>query len=104
MSVTRDEVLHIARLARIDVPPERLDALAAELSSILSHMDVLEKVDTKEVEPAVGVGDHGTPLRADAGPAIPLGLPPESFAPEMKDGFFLVPRLATHGDEPDRAP
>lgn len=96
MSVTRGEVKHIAHLARISVPDERLDALAAELSSILGHMDVLEKVKTKEVEPATGAGSGGTPLRKDSGPPIPLELPPQSAAPEMKDGFFIVPRLTTH--------
>jgi aspartyl-tRNA(Asn)/glutamyl-tRNA(Gln) amidotransferase subunit C len=35
-------------------------------------------------------------LRTDEGPPIPLALPKESFAPAMRDGFFIVPRLATH--------
>jgi aspartyl-tRNA(Asn)/glutamyl-tRNA(Gln) amidotransferase subunit C len=38
------------------------------------------------------------PLRADGGPPYPLAHPRETFAPEMRDGFFLVPRLSTHED------
>jgi aspartyl-tRNA(Asn)/glutamyl-tRNA(Gln) amidotransferase subunit C len=37
-------------------------------------------------------------LRPDAGPPIPLLRAPAFFAPAMRDGFFLVPRLATHED------
>ncbi len=36
------------------------------------------------------------PLRADAGPPEPLARPPEAFAPSVRDGLLLVPRLATH--------
>jgi hypothetical protein len=44
-------------------------------------------------------------MRSDvSGLAIPLAVPRESFAPEMRDGFFLVPRLATHEDEGERSP
>jgi hypothetical protein len=40
-------------------------------------------------------------LREDAGPPIPLARPLESFAPLMRDGFLLVPRLATHEEAVD---
>jgi aspartyl-tRNA(Asn)/glutamyl-tRNA(Gln) amidotransferase subunit C len=43
------------------------------------------------------------PLRVDAGPPYPLARPPGSFAPSMRDGFFLVPRLASHEDVGDDA-
>jgi Asp-tRNA(Asn)/Glu-tRNA(Gln) amidotransferase C subunit len=42
-----------------------------------------------------------TPLRRDSGPPDPLLHPIVSFAPEMKHGFFIVPRLATHEDMPE---
>ncbi|MBK5188945.1 MAG: hypothetical protein JJD97_11935 [Gemmatimonadaceae bacterium] len=51
---------------------------------------------TRDVMPAEGVGDAAMPLRADIGPPIPLARPLESFAPQSRDGFLLVPRLATH--------
>ncbi|HEY3885387.1 MAG TPA: hypothetical protein VGL62_09290, partial [Vicinamibacterales bacterium] len=38
-----------------------------------------------------------TPWRADHGPPIPLERPIDAFAPLARDGFFVVPRLATHG-------
>jgi aspartyl-tRNA(Asn)/glutamyl-tRNA(Gln) amidotransferase subunit C len=38
------------------------------------------------------------PLRPDVGPPIPLARERDAFAPSMRDGFFLVPRLSTHED------
>lgn len=98
MSVSEDDVRHVAALARLGVDPAELPALAAELDGILRHMRVLAKVNTRNVAPVAGVGAGGTPLRADGGPQLPLAAARESFAPSMRDGFFLVPRLATHAD------
>lgn len=103
MSVTREDVRHIARLARLEVGEDRIDALTTELAAILDHMRVLEGVDTASSDPSAA-DDNRTPLRRDVGPPVPMATPVESFAPEMRDGFFLVPRLATHGDETERAP
>ena len=98
MSVTLDDVRHIAALARLGLTDDRAQALVAELNTILEHMDVLSKVDTTGIEPVAGVGAAGLPLRPDVGPPIPLAREREAFAPSMRDGFFLVPRLSTHED------
>ena len=96
MSVTIDDVRHIAALARIGVTPERAGQLVAELNTILGHMDELSRVDTTGVEPLTGIGVSMAPLRDDAGPSVPLERPIRDFAPQERDGFFLVPRLSTH--------
>ena len=98
MAVTREDVLHIAELARLGVTAERADELTRELSAILAHMEVLAQVETTSVTPTSGVGAGGTPLRPDAGVAPAMTGILESFAPSMRDGFFIVPRLATHED------
>ena len=109
MAVSEDEVRHVAALARLGLDPARIPTIAAELNSILAnkqtrgafgqgHMDVLSKVDTSAVAPVTGVGAAGTPLRVDGGNQYPLARPRDAFAPAMRDGFFLVPRLATHED------
>ncbi len=103
MAVRKDDVRHIAALARLAVPDEQLPELVAQLNGILSHMDALAQVDTKNVLGTEGVGDAGMPLRIDMGPPIPLAHSRESFAPEMRDGFFLVPRLATHENTADES-
>jgi aspartyl-tRNA(Asn)/glutamyl-tRNA(Gln) amidotransferase subunit C len=96
MAVTLDDVRHIAALARLGLDDNRAEALVGELNTILRHMDVLSKVDTSSLASSTSMS--GTPLRPDEGPQIPLEHPRESFAPSMRDGFFLVPRLSTHED------
>jgi aspartyl-tRNA(Asn)/glutamyl-tRNA(Gln) amidotransferase subunit C len=103
VSVTAEDVRHIAALARIGLEPERVPGLAAELNGILAHMDVLAKVETHHIDPALGVGAGGMPLRTDDGKAYPLARERDAFAPEMADGFFLVPRLASHLGAGERA-
>ncbi len=99
MAVTLDDVRHVAALARLGLADERAVALVAELNAILGHMEVLSSVDTSSVADSPSSGKAApVELRADEGPPIPLGRPRETFAPSMKDGFFLVPRLATHDD------
>jgi aspartyl-tRNA(Asn)/glutamyl-tRNA(Gln) amidotransferase subunit C len=97
MTVGLDEVRRIATLARIGVREEQLPMLANELSSILGHMAVLQRVAVPST--SEGAEDASTPWRPDQGPPIPLLRPPSAFAPEMRDGFFIVPRLATHGGQ-----
>ena len=103
MAIGPDDVRHIAALARLSVPESRLPELVAQLNGILSHMDALAKVKTTGVMATAGVGDAAMPLRADIGPPIPLLHPLESFAPQMRDGFILVPRLATHETTDDES-
>lgn len=101
MAVTLDDVRHIAALARLGLDDQRAEALVAELNTILKHMDVLSQVDTSRVDAAAG-NIEGMPLRPDVGPPIALERAREDFAPTMRDGFFLVPRLSTH-EEPESA-
>jgi aspartyl-tRNA(Asn)/glutamyl-tRNA(Gln) amidotransferase subunit C len=98
VAISIEDVHHIARLARLGISDDRAESLVRELNTILEHMDVLSRVDTSGAREVSGVGAAGLPLRADVGPQIPLDRPREDFAPRMNDGFFLVPRLATHDD------
>jgi aspartyl-tRNA(Asn)/glutamyl-tRNA(Gln) amidotransferase subunit C len=101
MAIGADDVRHVAALARLAVPERQIPELVAQLNGILSHMDALGQVKTTGVMAAAGVGDAAMPLRADIGPPIPLACPLESFAPQSRDGFLLVPRLATHESSGD---
>jgi aspartyl-tRNA(Asn)/glutamyl-tRNA(Gln) amidotransferase subunit C len=98
VAVTLDDVRHIAALARLGLTDARAEVLVGELNTILRHMDVLSKVDTDGVGPGGAAGGEGLRLRPDTGPPIPLVRPIDTFAPRTRDGFFLVPRLATHED------
>ena len=99
MSVTEAEVRHVASLARLGLEADVIPTIAAELNGILAHMEVLSRVDTSNLAPVTGIGAAGTPLRVDGGNQIPLVRPREAFAPAMRDGFLIVPRLDTHEDQ-----
>ena len=99
MSVTHDDVRHVAQLARLAVTEAKLEGLVRELNGILEHMDVLAEVETGDSSDDTsytGLPPISTPLRGDLGGPIPLMRPIESFAPATRDGFILVPRLASH--------
>jgi len=104
MAVTHDDVRHVADLARLAVDEERLDNLVAELNGILAHMDALSQVNTKEAEQKFGEPVESTPLRSDSSGPLPMLAPIGSFAADTRDGFFIVPRLASHEDAADSAP
>ena len=95
MSIAESDVRHIATLARVGLRESEIPALVSQLNGILAHMDVLQTVniplDISEDPSRVPM-----PLRADDAGTVALEHPRESFAPAMRDGFFLVPRLATH--------
>lgn len=92
MSVTKDDVSKVARLSRIAVPEDRLDALAGELNGILGWIDQLNEVDVEGVEPMTSVVEVGLPMREDK---ITDGNKPDQVlanAPKSEDGFFVVPK------------
>jgi aspartyl-tRNA(Asn)/glutamyl-tRNA(Gln) amidotransferase subunit C len=97
MSVSIDEVKHVAMLARLGLTEERAQALTRDMNTILEHMTVLERVETpssRGFKPLL----NPLRLRRDESPSAPLNAPPSAFAPEMREGLFIVPRLATHED------
>jgi aspartyl-tRNA(Asn)/glutamyl-tRNA(Gln) amidotransferase subunit C len=93
MAVSDADVLHVAALARLALPADKVSALVRELNGILGHMAVLESVDVSSV------GDDARapmPRRFDDVAPIAMQRPVASFAPAPRDGFLLVPRLSTH--------
>ena len=103
MSVSLEEVRRIAALARLELSPERAQVAAGELSTILAHMEVLTEVDTEGVSESLALGVVGPATRVDEGPPVVLHASISAIAPESRDGFFLVPRLATH-EHPETTP
>jgi aspartyl-tRNA(Asn)/glutamyl-tRNA(Gln) amidotransferase subunit C len=96
MPVSRDEVKHVAALARLDMTDERAEEFTAQLNTILGHMEALSRVDTGKLEPMVGIGADSAPLQDDKGPPVALERSLDQIAPQVRDGFFIVPGLSTH--------
>ena len=91
MAVTRDEVRHLARLARLHLAEDELPRLEAELSRIVDYVKELGSVDTSSMEPSPS--PSVAPLRAD----VPHQTLPRQAAlagaPRVTDGAFAVPEF-----------
>jgi aspartyl-tRNA(Asn)/glutamyl-tRNA(Gln) amidotransferase subunit C len=89
--IDRDQVLHVAKLARLKVTDDEVDRMAEELSKILEHVETMNELDLEGVEPTSHVVDLTNVLRED----VPRpGLPREKAldqAPDAADGGFRVP-------------
>jgi aspartyl-tRNA(Asn)/glutamyl-tRNA(Gln) amidotransferase subunit C len=93
MTVTRDEVLRIAQLAQLDVEEEALPALADQMSRILDYVAQLSEVPANGTSKSFVPGPDAIRFRADDVNPSPLAFGPKDFAPQFREGFFVVPKL-----------
>ena len=93
MSVDTSTVSLIARLARLDVPDDRLEPMAAELSGIFAWIEQLDELDTGAVEPLASVTGHALPTRGDEVTDGECADKVLANAPESASGFFAVPKV-----------
>jgi len=99
MKIGRDEVLHVARLAELAVTEEDLARLVGQLNAIVEYVAQLDALPVEgEIAPFVP-GPATLAWRTDEVAPQPLALPPAALAPEFRDGFFVVPRLAAMDQE-----
>ena len=97
MAISEADVRHVAGLARVGLPEARVPALVSELNGILAHMALLQGIDTTTVATS---GDPRAPMAARPDTLAPDRLARDlpAFAPDVRDGLLLVPRLGTHDD------
>ena len=89
--IDREQVLHVARLARLELSDEEIERMAGELSGILEHVDRISGLDLDGVEPTAHVVALDNVLRADEPqPSLPRDRALEQ-APDAVDGAFRVP-------------
>jgi len=93
MSVSSDQVRHIAKLARIGISDAEIEALVPELNNILGWVEQLGEVDTDGVEPLATVIDLKLRLRDDAVTDGNIRDAVLANAPEAQHGFFAVPKV-----------
>ena len=89
--LSRDQVLHVARLARLELTDDEVERYSGELSKVLDYIEKIEELDLTDVEPTSHVVDVENALRADEPrPAWPRDAVLEA-APDPSDGGFRVP-------------
>jgi aspartyl-tRNA(Asn)/glutamyl-tRNA(Gln) amidotransferase subunit C len=91
MTITRADVQHVARLARLGLDDDEMDRLAAELDHILDAMQALRQLDTSTIPPTAQVIPLRNVMREDVSrPSWPTEEIVKN-APATRDGQFLVP-------------
>ena len=89
--IDRDEVLHVARLARLALSDEEVERMARELSVVLDHIERISELDLEGVPPTSHVVDVPNALRPDVPrPCLPREVA-LAQAPDVADGGFRVP-------------
>jgi aspartyl-tRNA(Asn)/glutamyl-tRNA(Gln) amidotransferase subunit C len=89
--IERDQVLHVAKLARLRLSEEEVERMVGELSGILGHVDRIGNLDLEGVEPTSHVVALENVLRDDQPrPSLPRDVA-LSQAPEPQDGAFRAP-------------
>ncbi len=99
MSVPREEVERLARLASLGVDESSLDELAKQIDDIVKYIAQLEAVDAEEASAPAQVGPTSAPLRPDTRNPIPMSAPPREMAPEFAEDFYIVPKVEGMGEE-----
>lgn len=93
MALSREEVLHVAELARLSLNPEEIELFTRQLNDILAYVEQLQELDTVGVAPLAHVIPLWNAFREDEVKAgLPLAEALEN-APAREDGSFLVPRV-----------
>jgi len=93
MQISKEQVRHVAKLARLEITEAEQEAFSRLLSSILTHIEQLKSWDTTGIEPTSTVLDQTNVFREDQ---TKLSLPVEQAlanAPDSEGGYFRVPRI-----------
>jgi aspartyl-tRNA(Asn)/glutamyl-tRNA(Gln) amidotransferase subunit C len=91
MAITRETVLHVARLARLELADDEVSRMQRDLANILGHVELLANLATEGVPETAHIAAERAPLRADA---TVVGLDQDAAlgeAPRKAAGSFAVP-------------
>jgi aspartyl-tRNA(Asn)/glutamyl-tRNA(Gln) amidotransferase subunit C len=93
IKIGREEVAHVAHLARLEFGAEEMEKFTSQLNDILLYMDKLGEVDTAGVEPVTHAIARKNAFRDDAvGASLPVEVALAN-APEGRGGCFIVPKV-----------
>jgi len=93
MSISEEQVRHVAKLARLGLSDEQVATLGVELNGILEQVDALQALDLEGIEPTAHAVAVTNVMRPDV---IREGLSQEDAlknAPDQQDGAFLIPKF-----------
>ena len=94
MSLSKEEVIKIAKLARLTLTDEEVEKYGTDLNAILGYVEQLQELDTKDVEPMIGAIKHNKELRQYQ--AVDSGLQAKMLenAPDKDGTAIKVPQMS----------
>jgi len=93
MKITKEEVLYVARLARLDLEADAIDTFAGQIDEILDYIEKLNQVDTAGIQPTSHAISLTNAFRADEQREHLDRQRALANAPESEDGCFVVPKI-----------
>ena len=93
MKITKDEVLHVAALARLELADDVIDKFAGQIATILEYVDTLNQVDTQGVKPTSYATFRTNAFREDIKLTSLEQDAALANAPAQEDGCFKVPKI-----------
>ena len=93
MKISKEEVTHVADLARLEADKELIDKFAVQLGTILEYVDTLENVNTEGVRPTSHAISMTNAFREDEEKIVSDRESALANAPDKIDGNFIVPKV-----------
>ncbi|MDY6791462.1 MAG: Asp-tRNA(Asn)/Glu-tRNA(Gln) amidotransferase subunit GatC [Thermodesulfobacteriota bacterium] len=93
MKISKEEVLHVAELARLELDEESIDRFAGQIGEILEYVDTLNQLDTKDISPTSHAIFLNNAFRQDEERKHLDNDEALANAPEKEDGGFIVPKV-----------
>jgi aspartyl-tRNA(Asn)/glutamyl-tRNA(Gln) amidotransferase subunit C len=92
MAISREDVLHVSKLARLELSEAEVEKFTVQLGDILEYISKLDELDTENVPPTAHVLEITNVFREDKVNAPRIDSI-EEMAPEFDKGHFLVPKV-----------
>ena len=93
MSIDKDKIKHVAKLARISLDEKKTDSLTKDLSSIFEFIEKLNKLNTDKVEPLTSIAETSLKLRRDEVKSENIREQILKNSPNENKDFFVVPKV-----------
>ena len=93
MSIDKDKIKHVAKLARISLDEKKTDSLTKDLSSIFEFIEKLNELNTKNIEPLTSILNEPLRLREDEINDGKIKDQVLKNSPKKNEEFFIVPKV-----------
>lgn len=93
MTITKEEILHVAALARLEIDEDSIDSLSGQIQDILSYVDTLNRIDTEGVPATSHAIALSNAFREDRQQEHLAREKALENAPASEEGAFLVPKV-----------